>query len=104
MPDDPRYVPVYIGSPLERDSSYHQGTVWAWLLGPFVDAYRRTHSDDPDFAEKNEAFTSGFREHLNEAMLGQVSEIFDARPPHTPRGCAAQAWSVAELLRVLERE
>jgi predicted glycogen debranching enzyme len=98
-PDDPRYVPVYIGSPLERDSAYHQGTVWAWLIGPFVEAYRKTHSEDSDFAEKIEAFTGGFREHLNEAMLGQVSEIFDADPPHTPRGCAAQAWSVAELLR-----
>jgi predicted glycogen debranching enzyme len=100
-PEDPRYVPVYIGSPLERDSAYHQGTVWAWLIGPFVEAYRKTHSEDSDFAEKFEAFTSGFREHLNEAMLGQVSEIFDADPPHTPRGCAAQAWSVAELLRAL---
>ena len=100
-PTDPRYVPIYIGSPFERDSAYHQGTVWAWLIGPFVDAYRKTHSGDADLDRKVASFTAGFRGHLNHAMLGQISEIFDAEPPHRPRGCAAQAWSVAELLRVI---
>ena len=99
-PNDPRYVPIYIGSPLERDSSYHQGTVWGWLIGPFVDAYRRTHINDGDIDAIVKTLTAGFQAHLRESMLGQVCEIFDAEPPHAPRGCAAQAWSVAEILRV----
>ena len=98
-PSDPRYVPVYIGSPLERDSAYHQGTVWGWLIGPFVEAYRKTHPEVSNI----ERFVDGFKDHLNETMLGQVSEIFDADPPHNARGCAAQAWSVAEILRVITK-
>jgi glycogen debranching enzyme len=94
-PNDPAYVPVYKGSPFERDSAYHQGTVWAWLIGPFVDAYRKVFPD----IDTTHLFT-GFRDHLLEAGIGQISEIFDADPPHTPRGCPAQAWSVAEVLRV----
>jgi predicted glycogen debranching enzyme len=100
-PSDPRYVPVYIGSPYDRDSSYHQGTVWAWLIGPFVDAYRKTHENDVDLESTIERLIAGFRVHIEQEMLGQVSEIFDGDPPRLPRGCAAQAWSVAELLRVL---
>lgn len=96
-PKDPKYVPVYIGSPLERDSAYHQGTVWAWLIGPFVDAYRKVF---PGSEERVTDILSGFKSHLTEAGVGQISEIFDAEPPHTPRGCPAQAWSVAEVLRV----
>lgn len=99
-PDDPRYVHVYIGSPLERDASYHQGTVWGWLTGPFVDAYRKTHSRDAKAEKRVAEILDGFRSHLTEAMVGQVSEIFNAEPPHAARGCAAQAWSVAEILRV----
>jgi predicted glycogen debranching enzyme len=94
-PHDPAYVPVYIGSPWERDSAYHQGTVWGWLIGPFVEAYRKVYP-----GEDTEKFLAGFRAHLLEAGIGQISEIFDADPPHTPRGCPAQAWSVAEVLRV----
>jgi predicted glycogen debranching enzyme len=100
---DPRYVPIYIGSPVERDSSYHQGTVWGWLIGPFIDAYRRTHADAVDLDSKVKEFTAGFGSHLSEAMVGQISEIFDGDPPHSPRGCAAQAWSVAEVVRVLSK-
>lgn len=96
-PRDPRYCPIYIGSPLERDSAYHQGTVWAWLIGGFVDAYRRSY---PNRSERIEEIIDGFRTHLSEAGIGQVSEIFDAAAPHAPRGCFAQAWSVAELLRI----
>ncbi len=97
-PKDKRYVPVYIGSPFERDSGYHQGTVWAWLIGPFVDAFRKVYPDDQGRAAE---LLAGFRLHLKEAGIGQISEIFDGEPPHTPRGCPAQAWSVAEVLRTL---
>ncbi len=100
-PSDPSYVRVYTGSPRDRDAAYHQGTVWAWLIGPFVEAYRKTHQDDTDMDAKIEELTFAFKQHLSEAMLGQVSEIFDADLPHLPRGSAAQAWSVAEVLRVL---
>ncbi|MGH9947961.1 MAG: amylo-alpha-1,6-glucosidase [Pyrinomonadaceae bacterium] len=98
-PRDSRYVPIYIGSPLERDSSYHQGTVWGWLIGGFVDAYRKVHPQNAKTKKRISEIISGFEAHLSEAMLGQIAEIFDADAPHIPRGCAAQAWSVAELLR-----
>ena len=97
-PSDPRYVPVYIGSPFDRDSAYHQGTVWAWLIGPFVDAYRKVYPGEETHIDE---IVAGIRRHLYEAGVGQISEIFDADPPHAPRGCPAQAWSVAEVLRVI---
>lgn len=100
-PRDPKYVPVYIGSPEKRDSSYHQGTVWAWLIGPFIDAYRKVHKDEPDLEARIGEMLFGFRSHILEAGLGQITEIFDGDAPHHPRGCFAQAWSVAEVLRVL---
>ena len=95
---DPKYIPVYVGSPFDRDSAYHQGTVWAWLIGGFVDAYCRVY---PQGQERVREMLSGFERHLFEAGVGQISEIFDAEPPHAPRGCPAQAWSIAEVLRVL---
>ena len=100
-PRDPKYIPYYVGSPLERDSAYHQGTVWAWLIGGFIDAYRRVY---PERKDRITEIINGFRPHLSEAGLGQISEIFDAEWPHSPRGCPAQAWSVAELLRVMVKE
>jgi predicted glycogen debranching enzyme len=100
-PKDKDYCPIYIGSPLERDSAYHQGTVWGWLIGGFVDAYRRINSHGNQTEKRVEEILSGFKNHLSEAGLGQISEIFDADAPHAPRGCMAQAWSVAEVLRVL---
>ena len=99
-PRDPRYVPVYEGAPATRDAAYHQGTVWAWLIGHFIDAYRRTHPHDAKAQRKIKRLLTAFECHLSETMLGQISEIFDAGPPHHPRGAAAQAWSVAELLRI----
>lgn len=99
-PNDISFRSHYYGSPYERDSAYHQGTVWAWLIGPFVDAYRRTHSQDAKAADAVEQMLVGLKQHMNKAMLGSISEIFDATEPFFPRGCAAQAWSVAELLRV----
>lgn len=99
-PKDSRYCPTYIGSPFARDSAYHQGTVWAWLIGGFVDAYRRVYPEQGTFVAE---VVDGFRRHLTEAGVGQISEIFDGDSPHAPRGCPAQAWSVAELLRVMRR-
>jgi predicted glycogen debranching enzyme len=98
-PDDPAYRPHYEGDPRSRDSAYHQGTVWSWLLGPYVDAVVRTRGDDG--REQARRLIEGFERHLGEACVGSVSEIFDGDPPHAPRGAVAQAWSVAELLRAL---
>ena len=95
-PGHPDYKPRYFGDLRARDAAYHQGTVWAWLIGPFVDAWLKVHPDDGVGAR---AFLEGFRPHLDEGALGTISEIFDAEPPFTPRGCVAQAWSVAEVLR-----
>ena len=94
----PDYKSQYDGDLRARDSAYHQGTVWAWLIGPFVDAWLRVHPEDPHKARQ---FLEGFESHLAEACIGTISEIFDAEPPYTPRGCVAQAWSVAEVLRAL---
>ncbi|HEV2801294.1 MAG TPA: amylo-alpha-1,6-glucosidase [Pyrinomonadaceae bacterium] len=98
-PRHPDYRPRYEGDSYSRDTAYHQGTVWAWLIGPFVTAYLRAHGRTAESLRQARGFLSAFREHLNEAGVGQVSEIFDGDAPHTPRGCIAQAWSVAELLR-----
>ena len=99
-PGHPDYHPRYSGDLRTRDAAYHQGTVWGWLMGPFVDAWLRVH---PDRVEEGRAFLDGLIDHLDEACLGQLSEVFDAEEPHTPRGCVAQAWTVAELLRCLRR-
>jgi predicted glycogen debranching enzyme len=100
-PGDPEYRPIYTGSPFERDSAYHQGTVWAWPIGAFVDAVRRVNPNGNRTEQRVRAILGGFERHLSEAGLGQISEIFDADAPHAPRGCFAQAWSVSEVLRVL---
>jgi predicted glycogen debranching enzyme len=97
-PDDPWYIGIYAGDPVKRDSSYHQGTVWSWLLGPYVDAIVRLE----DSSWNAQQVINNFKFHLGEACLGSVSEIFDGEPPHHPRGCIAQAWSVAEILRVVK--
>jgi len=95
-PDHPDYKPTYDGDLRARDAAYHQGTVWAWLIGPFMDAWLKIHPEDRTEARR---FLEGFVPHLSEACIGSISEIFDAAPPFTPRGCIAQAWSVAEVLR-----
>jgi len=95
-PDHPDYKSRYYGDLRARDAAYHQGTVWAWLIGPFVDAYLKLHPNDLRTAR---SFLQGFTNHLSEACIGSASEVFDAEPPFRPRGCIAQAWSVAELLR-----
>ena len=96
---DPQYRGHLVGDPASRDSSYHQGTVWAWLMGPFITAYLKVHGAASHGRQQAAQWLAGFRQHISDAGLGQVSEIFDGDPPYLPRGCIAQAWSVAELLR-----
>jgi predicted glycogen debranching enzyme len=98
-PEHPDYKPQYYGDLRARDAAYHQGTVWGWLIGPFVDAWLKVHPEDARGAAR---LLEGFDEHLNEGAVGSISEIFDAEPPYTARGCVAQAWSVAEVLRSLQ--
>ena len=97
-PDEPDFKSRYFGDLRARDAAYHQGTVWAWLIGPFIDAWLKVH---PDKREKARGLLAGFETVVAEAGIGSISEIFDAEPPFTPRGCMAQAWSVAEVLRCL---
>jgi glycogen debranching enzyme len=96
-PDDPNFKPTYHGDLKTRDAAYHQGTVWAWLIGPFIDAWLKVYPHDRRGARR---FLEGFLPHLRqEACIGSISEVFDAAEPFAPRGCIAQAWSVAEVLR-----
>ena len=97
---DVHYVPVYGGDTYHRDSSYHEGTVWSWLLGPYIDALMKSESENKKAKAKK--VIEDFKYHLNEGCIGSVSEIFDADEPHHPRGCVAQAWGVAEILRVIK--
>lgn len=100
-PGEPGYTPHYQGGVRERDGAYHQGTVWPWLLGPFVEAWVRTRGDTKEARrEARQKFLTPFLAQLQEAGLGHISEITDADPPHTPRGCPFQAWSVGEALRL----
>jgi predicted glycogen debranching enzyme len=94
-PDHPAYCGRYFGDLRARDGAYHQGTVWPWLLGHFVDAWVRAYGDRHAARE----LLAALPRHLGEAGIGSVSEIFDAESPFEPRGCIAQAWSVAEILR-----
>ncbi|HWQ93164.1 MAG TPA: amylo-alpha-1,6-glucosidase, partial [Clostridia bacterium] len=94
--DHSDFKPKYFGDLRARDAAYHQGTVWAWLIGPFVDCWLKVHPQDFSGARK---FLEGFGPHLDTACVGSINEIFDADPPFTPRGCIAQAWSIAEVLR-----
>jgi glycogen debranching enzyme len=100
-PGEANYRPRYEGDQYSRDSAYHQGTVWPWLLGPFITAYVRVNGGRAAMREYAHSLLQGLEAHLSEAGLGQISEIFDADAPHLPRGCFAQAWSVAEVLRAL---
>ncbi len=97
---DPRYIGRYQGDMRSRDGAYHQGTVWAWLIGPFISAYLKVYGNENAARNQARDWLAGFGGHLQDAGLGQISEIFDGDPPHTPRGCIAQAWSVAEILRL----
>ena len=98
-PTDGRYRGRYEGSPESRDRAYHQGTVWAWLLGAYVEAYLKLEGDNRPAVEHARELIAAFEGHMSQAGLGQISEIFDGDGPHKPRGCIAQGWSVAEILR-----
>jgi glycogen debranching enzyme len=97
--DSEGYRGTYIGDRFQRDSAYHQGTVWPWLTGHFITAFSRTFGREPVYADMPEAFLKPFFDHMRYACLGSISEIFDGNEPLAPRGCFAQAWSVAEVLR-----
>lgn len=95
-PGSPEYKSRYFGDLRARDAAYHQGTVWGWLIGPFIDAWLKVHPEDHAGAR---GFLEAMLPHLDHACVGSISEIFDAEAPFIPRGCIAQAWSVAEALR-----
>jgi len=99
-PGDPEYKAKYFGDLRARDAAYHQGTVWAWLVGPYIDAWLKVYPHDLAGARRA---LEGFIPHLDNACVGSISEVFDADPPYTPRGCIAQAWSIAEVLRAWVR-
>jgi glycogen debranching enzyme len=97
--EDNRYRGEYTGSQRERDEAYHQGTVWPYLIGPFVQAYLKVNNLSQESKSKAAEFIEPLLQSLTEdGCLGQVSEIYDGNAPHRPRGCFAQAWSVAELI------
>ena len=100
-PSDPEFKGRYLGNQLERDAAYHQGTVWSWLIGHFITAYCRVNDHSPASLETASRMLAPFRDHLRDHGVGSVSEIFDGDQPFTPRGCFAQAWGVAEVLRCL---
>ena len=95
-PDHPDYQPRYWGDIHARDAAYHQGTVWGWLIGPFIDAWLRCNPEDRKQAR---SMLGGLVDHLDEFGVGTLAEIFDGEEPYAPRGCIAQAWTVAEVLR-----
>ena len=98
-PRDDQYCGEYGGDRWQRDGAYHQGTVWSWLLGPFAEAHYKLYGNK----SQARSFLDPLFDHLAAGAIGSISEIFDGNPPHTPRGCFAQAWSVAELLRVMRQ-
>ena len=93
------YQGIFTGDRYARDGAYHQGTVWSWLIGPFVEAYYNIYHD----RETALSFLRPFEQHLHDLCVGSISEVFDGDAPHLPRGCAAQAWNVAEVLRMWEK-
>ena len=101
-PDDANYKGTYAGNIEQRDGAYHQGTVWSWLIGPYIDALFNNYDKKSASIMAQQAINP-LVIHLNDAGIGSISEIFDGDAPHAPRGCIAQAWSVGELLRVIRQ-
>ena len=100
-PNDPKYRGSYAGGPVERDGAYHQGTVWPWLMGPFITAYMKVNGNSEPARRQAIEWLAPLKSHLSDAGLGHISEVFDGDAPQNPGGCMAQAWSVAEVLRAL---
>jgi len=98
-PGDPQYRGRYTGGPVERDGAYHQGTVWPWLMGPFITAYIKVNGGSEAARRQAAEWLAALKVHLADGGLGHISEILDGDAPQQPRGCIAQAWSVAEVLR-----
>lgn len=98
--DHPNYHGVFTGPPFERDRAYHNGTVWPWLIGAFLEAYLKVNRRSGQAIEQARAWLTPLIEHLDEGCIGQVAEVYCGDPPHVPGGCCAQAWSVAEVLRL----
>jgi len=98
-PQDPNYRGRYTGDQSSRDGAYHQGTVWPWLMGPFITAYVKVNGGSEAARQQAATWLEPLKAHLEDAGLGYISEIFDGDTPHRPVGCIAQAWSVAEILR-----
>jgi predicted glycogen debranching enzyme len=103
-PSDPQYRGRYTGDGASRDSAYHQGTVWPWLLGPFITAYIKVNAGNESARRQAESWLAPLKDHLADAGLGHISEIFEGDAPHRPVGCIAQAWSTAEILRATVEE
>ena len=99
-PSNPKYKGIYLGNQEERDNAYHQGTVWPWLLGPFCDGWLRIYGKQG--VHKVRKLIYGFEEVMNEHGVSSISEIYDGDPPHTARGSISQAWSVGELIRIID--
>jgi glycogen debranching enzyme len=97
---DPGYRGRYTGPQFDRDGAYHNGTVWPWLIGPFLAAYLRVNNRSPDSIEQARRWLQPLIEHMARDCIGQIAEIFEGDEPHRPGGCPAQAWSVAEVLRL----
>ncbi|MCF6148083.1 MAG: glycogen debranching protein [Candidatus Kuenenia sp.] len=100
-PSDKEYIGAYIGNLYSRDKAYHQGTVWAWLIGPYLDAFFKIHGKNIHTQKTAVELLQPLFNHIYDAGIGTVSEIFDGDYPHIPRGCISQAWSVGELLRLV---
>ena len=99
-PDDSRYIGRYEGDQMSRDRAYHQGTVWPHLIGPFIEAYLRTNDFSKESKRKAMRYLRPLLLHINESgCIGSISEIFDGDQPQEPKGCFAQAWALAEVLR-----
>jgi predicted glycogen debranching enzyme len=102
-PTDPSYIGRYRGDQVSRDAAYHQGTVWPWLMGPYLESYLKAYGVSKRTIAQAEAWIRPLLSYLQTDGVGQIPEIFDGDPEHAPRGCIAQAWSVAELLRVIHQ-
>jgi glycogen debranching enzyme len=100
-PSDPQYRGRYTGGLSERDGAYHQGTVWPWLLGPFITAYVKVNGFSDAARRQATEWLAPLKDHLADGGLGHISEILDGNAPQRPCGCMAQAWSVAEIMRAL---